>query len=180
MLRILSDGRKRPIQATRILRVCFLDFSVGIRPLIVDVRHMPIPFDNSYARLPERFYVRQQPAQVPAPQLIRINDALAASLQIDPEWLASSEGVAMLSGNAVVEGSEPLAQAYAGHQFGGWVPQLGDGRALLLGEVVDREGVRRDIQLKGSGQTPFSRAGDGKSALGPVLRGCGPSWTADR
>jgi uncharacterized protein YdiU (UPF0061 family) len=129
-----------------------------------------IPFDNSYARLPDRFYARLNPTPVAAPRLIRVNTALAEQLGIDPAALASPEGVAILGGNAVPEGSEPIAQAYAGHQFGGFSPQLGDGRAILLGEVVGRDGVRRDIQLKGSGPTPFSRRGDGRAALGPVLR----------
>lgn len=130
----------------------------------------PIPFDNTYAKLPERFYSRQEADSVPSPQLIRANTELAMELDIDPSWLESEEAVDVFSGTAVAEGSEPLAQAYAGHQFGGFVPQLGDGRALLLGEVVDQNSVRRDIQLKGSGRTPFSRGGDGKSALGPVIR----------
>ncbi|MCB8881585.1 YdiU family protein [Acidisoma cellulosilytica] len=128
-----------------------------------------IPFDNTYARLPDRFYVKMVPEPVPAPRLIRINHALAESLGLDPAQLESPEGIAILAGNAVAKGSEPLAQAYAGHQFGGFSPQLGDGRAMLLGEVVGRDG-RRDIQLKGSGPTPFSRRGDGRAALGPVLR----------
>ncbi|MEQ9330564.1 protein adenylyltransferase SelO [Thalassobaculum sp.] len=129
-----------------------------------------IPFDNSYARLPERFYVRMPPTPVSAPALVRVNRALAAELGLDADALASPAGVEILAGNRVPEGAEPLAQAYAGHQFGGWVPQLGDGRAILLGEVIGRDGVRRDIQLKGSGRTPFSRGGDGRAALGPVLR----------
>src|SRR6476469_6799543 len=131
---------------------------------------MHIPFDNSYARLPERFYARLNPTLVAAPELIKVNTGLAETLGIDPAELASPEGVAVLAGNAVAEGSEPLAQAYSGHQFGYFSPQLGDGRAILLGEVVGRDGVRRDIQLKGSGPTPFSRRGDGRAALGPVLR----------
>ncbi len=131
---------------------------------------MQIQFDNSYARLPERFYARQAPTPVPRPELIRLNAELASTLGIDARWLGSEEGVAMLAGNATPDGADPLAQAYAGHQFGGFVPQLGDGRALLLGEVVDTAGDRRDVQLKGSGRTPFSRGGDGKSALGPVIR----------
>ncbi len=129
-----------------------------------------IPFDNSYARLPDRFFVRLNPTPVAAPRLIRVNHALAESLGIDPAALESAEGVAILSGNAVAEGSTPIAQAYAGHQFGGFSPMLGDGRAILLGEVVGQDGQRRDIQLKGSGPTPFSRRGDGRAALGPVLR----------
>ncbi|HIE94073.1 MAG TPA: hypothetical protein EYQ83_14855, partial [Acidobacteria bacterium] len=131
---------------------------------------MHIRFDNTYARLPERFYARQEPARVPDQTLIRLNHELAAQLTIDADWLRSADGVAMLAGNALPEGADPIAQAYAGHQFGGFSPQLGDGRALLLGEVVDADGARRDLQLKGSGRTPFSRGGDGKSALGPVIR----------
>jgi len=127
-------------------------------------------FDNSYARLPERFYARLPPTPVAAPKLVRINEPLAIELGLDPARLASPEGVAMLAGNRVAEGADPIAMAYAGHQFGTFVPQLGDGRAILLGEVVDRHGRRRDIQLKGSGPTPFSRRGDGRAALGPVLR----------
>ena len=127
-------------------------------------------FDNTYARLPERFYARLAPTHVAAPRLIKVNVELARSLGLDPEALASAEGVAILAGNAVAEGSEPMAMAYAGNQFGHFVPQLGDGRANLLGEVVGRDGARYDIQLKGSGPTPFSRGGDGRAALGPVLR----------
>jgi uncharacterized protein YdiU (UPF0061 family) len=127
-------------------------------------------FDNSYARLPDRFYKRMAPATVSAPKLVKLNLALAAELGLDPAWLASPEGVEVLAGNRVAEGSDPLAMAYAGHQFGNFSPQLGDGRALLLGEVVDIHGARRDIQLKGSGRTPFSRGGDGRAALGPMLR----------
>ena len=131
---------------------------------------MNIRFDNSYARLPERFFVKQDPAPVPAPTLIRCNHVLAAKLSIDKDWLQSDDGLAMFAGNRIPEGADPLAQAYAGHQFGGFSPQLGDGRALLLGEILDIDGVRQDVQLKGSGRTPFSRGGDGKSALGPVIR----------
>ena len=129
-----------------------------------------LPFDNSYARLPERFFARRAPTSVAAPRLIRLNRALAADLGLDPDWIAGPEGVAALAGNAVPQGADPIAAAYAGHQFGQFVPQLGDGRAILLGEVIDRDGRRRDIQLKGSGPTPFSRRGDGRAALGPVLR----------
>jgi len=129
-----------------------------------------IPFDNSYARLPERFYAHVNPTPVAAPHLIRVNAGLAERLGIDAGELASPEGVEVLAGNRVPEGANPVALAYAGHQFGGFSPQLGDGRALLLGEVVGRDGLRRDIQLKGSGPTPFSRRGDGRAALGPVLR----------
>jgi uncharacterized protein YdiU (UPF0061 family) len=130
----------------------------------------PFAFDNSYARLPERFYARLSPAPVRSPRLLRLNEELALHLNLDPAALASPDGVAVLAGNKAPESADPLAMAYAGHQFGTFVPQLGDGRAILLGEVVDRGGVRRDIQLKGSGRTPFSRRGDGRAALGPVLR----------
>jgi serine/tyrosine/threonine adenylyltransferase len=129
-----------------------------------------IPFDNSYARLSPRFYARLDPTPVAAPRLLRVNAALAETLGIDPAALTTPEGVEVLAGNRVPQGAEPIALAYAGHQFGNFVPQLGDGRAILLGEVVDRDGVRRDIQLKGSGPTPFSRRGDGRAAVGPVLR----------
>ena len=131
---------------------------------------MHISFDNSYARLPDRFHVRLDPTPVAAPKLVRLNAALAETLGIDPDELGGPEGVAVLAGNHVIPGAEPMALAYAGHQFGHFVPQLGDGRANLLGEVVGPDGIRRDIQLKGSGQTPFSRSGDGRAALGPVLR----------
>lgn len=130
----------------------------------------PICFDNSYARLPARFFERVAPEAAPAPALIRVNERLAADLGIEAAWLGSAAGLDVLSGRAIAPGSEPIALAYAGHQFGGFVPQLGDGRAVLLGEVIDAEGRRRDIQLKGSGRTPFSRMGDGRAALGPVLR----------
>ncbi len=129
-----------------------------------------ITFDNSYAALPDRFYARQAPTPVAAPKLIKLNVALARDLCLDPATLASEEGVAMLAGNRVPEGAAPIAMAYAGHQFGNFVPQLGDGRAILLGEVIDVTGTRRDIHLKGAGPTPFSRRGDGRAALGPVLR----------
>jgi uncharacterized protein YdiU (UPF0061 family) len=131
---------------------------------------MGIPFDNTYAQLPERFFSRQQPTPAPEPNLIRTNLALAAEIGIAPAWISSPAALATFSGNEIPTGAEPIAQAYAGHQFGGFVPQLGDGRAILLGEVIDIHGKRRDIQLKGSGRTVFSRGGDGKSALGPVLR----------
>lgn len=131
---------------------------------------MEIPFQNTYAQLPERFFSKQIPAKVPSPRMLRKNDALALELGIDPEWFDSAAALAVFSGNVVPAGADPISQAYAGHQFGGFVPQLGDGRAILLGEVIDTVGNRRDIQLKGSGRTVFSRGGDGKSALGPVLR----------
>ncbi len=129
-----------------------------------------IPFSNTYSKLPARFYERVNPTPAPNPTLIEVNDELALELGIDPAWLRSEEGLAVLSGQQITDGSEPLAQAYSGHQFGGFSPQLGDGRACLLGEVLDESKQHKDIQLKGSGRTPFSRNGDGKSALGPVIR----------
>lgn len=131
---------------------------------------MIFPFDNSYARLPDAFFTPIEPTPVSAPVMIRLNHDLATELGIDAARLDSAEGLAILSGNERPDGGEPLAMAYSGHQFGGFSPQLGDGRAILLGEVVGKDGIRRDIQLKGSGPTPFSRRGDGRSALGPVLR----------
>lgn len=131
---------------------------------------MLFPFDNSYARLPERFFARLGPTPVSNPSLIRLNEGLARQLGLSPERLSTAEGIEVLAGNRVPEGAEPLAMAYAGFQFGNWVPQLGDGRAILLGELIDQDGVRRDVQLKGSGPTPFSRNGDGRAGLGPVLR----------
>jgi uncharacterized protein YdiU (UPF0061 family) len=130
----------------------------------------PIAFDNSYAALPDRFFAALPPTPVAAPRLIALNRALALELGGDPAWLEGPEGLAMLAGNAVPSGARPIAQAYAGHQFGNFVPQLGDGRAILLGEVIAPDGSRRDIQLKGSGRTPFSRMGDGRAWIGPVLR----------
>ncbi len=129
-----------------------------------------LAFDNSYARLPARFYARVAPTKVVDPRVVRVNEPLAELLGASSELLASTTGAALLVGNEIPSGAEPLALAYAGHQFGGFVPQLGDGRAILLGEVVGKDGQRRDIQLKGSGRTPFSRGGDGRAALGPVLR----------
>jgi len=133
----------------------------------------PMPlfhFDNTYARELPGFYAESQPAAAPAPQLHYLNAALAEALGLDPAALQGDAGAQLFAGNALPEGAQPLAQAYAGHQFGGFSPQLGDGRALLLGEVIDRQGQRRDIAFKGSGRTPFSRGGDGKAALGPMLR----------
>jgi uncharacterized protein YdiU (UPF0061 family) len=128
------------------------------------------PFQNSYAALPDGFFARVAPTPVAAPRLIKLNRPLAVQLGLDPDLLETPEGAAILAGKTVPAGADPIAMAYAGHQFGNFVPQLGDGRAILLGEVIDRDGVRRDIQLKGSGPTPFSRRGDGRAALGPVLR----------
>src|SRR5918998_3998441 len=128
------------------------------------------PFDNTYARLPDRFFARVEPAPVTAPRLIRLNRDFAVQLRLDPDRLSSPDGVELLAGNRVPDAAQPIAMAYAGHQFGHFVPQLGDGRAILLGEVIDRSGIRRDIQLKGPGRTKYSRGGDGRAALGPVLR----------
>ena len=127
-------------------------------------------FENSYARLPDTFFSKLPPTPVEAPRLIRLNAALAHELILDPREIASPEAIQVLAGNQVAANSDPLAMVYAGHQFGGFVPQLGDGRAILLGELIDRNGERRDVQLKGSGRTPYSRQGDGRAALGPVLR----------
>ncbi len=133
---------------------------------MLDRDGLRIPFDNTYARLPARFHAAVEPTHVAAPAIIRVNSELAAELGLDPAALDAG----MLSGNRLPAGAEPIAQAYSGHQFGHFSPSLGDGRAILLGEVVDTGGHRRDIQLKGSGPTPFSRGGDGRAALGPVLR----------
>ena len=127
-------------------------------------------FDNTYARDLEGMYVPWKAAEVAEPKLIKLNHALADELGLDAEALDSPEGAQIFSGKKLPEGTATIAQAYAGHQFGGFSPQLGDGRALLLGEVIDKHGKRRDIAFKGSGRTPFSRGGDGKAALGPVLR----------
>lgn len=127
-------------------------------------------FDNSYARELEGFYVSWKGAEVPEPRMVRFNRELATELGLDAGALDSDAGAAIFAGHTAPEGAALLAMAYAGHQFGGFSPQLGDGRALLLGEVIDNHGKRRDIHLKGSGRTPFSRGGDGKAVLGPVLR----------
>ena len=127
-------------------------------------------FDNSFARELGGLYEPWQAAQVPAPRLLVLNEELASELGLDVDALSASDGVAVLAGNAIADGASPVAQAYAGHQFGGFSPRLGDGRALLLGEVIDVHGRRRDVHLKGSGRTPFARGGDGKAAVGPMLR----------
>jgi uncharacterized protein YdiU (UPF0061 family) len=127
-------------------------------------------FDNSYARLPQRFYARLHPTPVCSPRMVKFNAPLAAELGLEATRLESDAGAAFFSGNRVPDGAEPLAMAYAGHQFGHFVPQLGDGRAVLLGELIGRDGKRHDLQLKGAGRTPFSRRGDGRAALGPILR----------
>jgi uncharacterized protein YdiU (UPF0061 family) len=130
---------------------------------------MRLGLENTYSALPSRFYARVAPARVKDPRLVVFNSRLASGLDLDPAVL-EREAATWFSGNQTPDDADPIAQAYAGHQFGGFVPQLGDGRAILLGERVGRDGVRRDIQLKGSGRTPFSRNGDGRAALGPMLR----------
>ncbi len=133
----------------------------------------PVPafrFDNSFARDLPGFYEPWRPAVVPAPALLYVNDALATELGLDLAALDEASRAAIFAGNTLPDGADPLAQAYAGHQFGGFSPRLGDGRALLLGEVIDVHGRRRDIAFKGSGRTPFARGGDGKAAVGPMLR----------
>lgn len=127
-------------------------------------------FDNSYARDLPGFYVAWEGAKVPSPELILFNGKLAGELGLEAAALETPEGAEIFAGVRQPDGASPLAQVYAGHQFGGFSPQLGDGRALLIGEVLDRTGRRKDIQLKGSGPTPFSRGGDGKAVVGPVLR----------
>ena len=127
-------------------------------------------FDNTYARHLQGLYTAWQPVAVSAPRLLFLNDALAEELNLDAATLRSGGGAALFAGNALPHGAEPIAQAYAGHQFGGFSPQLGDGRALLIGELIDRAGRRRDIAFKGSGRTPYSRGGDGRAAVGPMLR----------
>ena len=136
--------------------------SVAVRPLF--------EFDNSFVRDLSGLYEPWQAAPAPAPRLLALNEELAAELGVDADALRTPDGVAVLVGNATPDGASPVAQAYAGHQFGGFSPRLGDGRALLLGEVLDVHGRRRDLHLKGSGRTPFARGGDGKAAVGPMLR----------
>ena len=126
-------------------------------------------FDNSYARLPESLFTQHNPTPVSSPNIVILNKPLASSLGLNDQALQSNDGVAVLAGNQIPEGALPLAQAYAGHQFGHFT-MLGDGRAILLGEQVTPLGERFDIQLKGSGRTPYSRRGDGRAALGPMLR----------
>src|SRR5947208_3042915 len=130
----------------------------------------PFRLESSYARDLQGFSVPWRPQPAPAPKSLFFNAPLAEELGLDVAALAGEVGTELFAGNKVPEGAEPIAQAYAGHQFGGFSPQLGDGRAILLGEVIDRAGRRRDIALKGSGRTPFSRGGDGKAAVGPMLR----------
>lgn len=130
---------------------------------------MRLGLQHSYAALPGRFFARVAPTPVPDPKLVVLNGGLARELGLDPRSL-EPEAAAMLSGNRIPEDAEPIAMAYAGHQFGAFVPSLGDGRAILLGEIKGPDGILRDVQLKGAGLTPFSRGGDGRAALGPMLR----------
>lgn len=146
-------------------------FSESDITLTPSMNQQPWPnFDNSYSRLPERFFTRLHPVPVSDPGLIRVNHDLARQLGFDAQWLESQQGVDFIAGNFIPDNSDPIASVYAGHQFGGWNPQLGDGRAILIGEALDADGQRFDIQLKGSGRTPYSRGGDGRAPLGPVLR----------
>ena len=133
-------------------------------------RKNPIYFNNSFVQLGEKFYAKLNPTPVEQPKIVKLNEELSNKLGIDLEMLELEDWASIFSGNRILPGSEPLAMVYAGHQFGHLVPQLGDGRAILLGEVIDNSSIRNDIQLKGSGITPFSRQGDGRAALGPVLR----------
>ena len=133
-------------------------------------RKNPIYFNNSFVKLGEKFYAKLNPTPVEQPKIVKLNEELSNKLGIDLEMLELEDWASIFSGNRILPGSEPLAMVYAGHQFGHLVPQLGDGRAILLGEVIDNSSIRNDIQLKGSGTTPFSRQGDGRAALGPVLR----------
>ena len=136
--------------------------SIAARPLFA--------FDNSFVRELEGLYMPWSAEPAPAPELLALNDELARELGADPEALRAPDGVAVLGGVSAPDGASPVAQAYAGHQFGGFSPRLGDGRALLLGEVLDIHGRRRDLHMKGSGRTPYARGGDGKAAVGPMLR----------
>ena len=132
--------------------------------------HSKVNFENSYNSLPETFFKRVKPEKMPDVGLFLLNQKLSDGLDLDYSWLKKKAGIQFLSGQNLIKGSEPIALAYAGHQFGSFVPQLGDGRAILLGEVKDKNGYLKDIHLKGSGKTPFSRSGDGRATLGPVLR----------
>src|SRR5256884_9469100 len=138
------------------------------------------PLENSFGALAGNFFARVAPAPVTSPRLIKLNRLLALHLGLDPDRLASPEGTEILAGKRLPDGADPIAMAYAGHQFGHFVPQLGDGRALLLGEVIDADGIRPDIQLKGSGPTPFSRRGDGRAARSEerrVGKECRSRWS---
>jgi len=132
--------------------------------------HSIVNFENSYNSLPETFFKRVKPEKMPGVDLFLLNQKLSDRLDLDYSWLKRKDGILFLAGQNLIKDSEPIALAYAGHQFGSFVPQLGDGRAVLLGEVKDKNGYLKDIHLKGSGKTPFSRSGDGRATLGPVLR----------
>src|SRR5690606_36733291 len=144
--------------------------TMSSQPAPVAVPEPRFGFDNSYARELPGSFVAWQPAKVPAPRLLFLNEALATELGLDPAELRGGQGAAIFAGNRLPADAEPIAQAYAGHQFGGFSPQLGVGRAVLLGMLFGRAGCRRDIAFKGSGRPPFSRGGDGKAAIGPILR----------
>ena len=128
-----------------------------------------LALDSRFARELPELALPWQAADTPEPRVLVLNEPLAVELGLDPDWLRG-DGVGLLTGTGVPQGATPVAQAYAGHQFGGYSPRLGDGRALLLGELVDGSGRLRDLHLKGSGRTPFSRGGDGLAAVGPMLR----------
>ncbi len=132
--------------------------------------HSKVKFENSYNSLPETFFKRVKPEKMPGVGLFLLNQKLSDKLDLDYSWLKKEDGIQFLSGQNLIKNSEPIALAYAGHQFGSFVPQLGDGRAILLGEIKDKKDNLKDIHLKGSGKTPFSRSGDGRATLGPVLR----------
>ena len=127
-------------------------------------------FDDSFVRELPDLYEPTLPSRAPQPRLLVLNEALAAELGVDIDLLRSPDGIALLTGDGTRQGANPVAQAYAGHQFGGFNPRLGDGRAALMGEIIDVRGRRRDLHLKGSGATLFARGGDGKAAVGPMLR----------
>src|SRR6202042_1703706 len=139
--------------------------------LILNAMTVHFPFQNTYSALPDNFFARVAPTPVASPRLVKLNRPLAVHLGLDPDRLTSPEGIEILAGKRIPDGADPIAMAYAGHPFGHFAPQLGAARAILLGEVIDADGVRRDIQLKGSGPTPFSRRGGGRAAPGPGLRG---------
>ena len=132
------------------------------------IKNEYLKLENTYIELPATFYSKQNPSNVPIPKLILFNTSLVEQLGLNQEFLKSEEGIEFLIGNKILEGTTPIAQAYAGHQFG-YFTMLGDGRAILLGEHISKNNQRYDIQLKGSGRTPYSRGGDGKAALGPML-----------
>src|SRR3954467_4303536 len=160
-----SHGRR----GTREFRAVLADGSTSLGGMTLTAPTL-FAFEDSFVRELEGLYVPWQGTPVAAPRLLALNEQLAAELGADPAALRWDAGVDVLAGKTVPEGATPVAQAYAGHQFGSYSPRLGDGRALLLGEIVDVHGDRRDLHLKGSGRTPFARGGDGKAAVGPMLR----------